>query len=171
MNLKLSMILTAALLSGCSFNFNTANNANSSTNTNANTAKPAPGSAANSPTPDAKASQTPAASKTSKESGGTRISFGSGGNSATLNGAVVRGDTATYLVTAKEGQTMTVKISSTEDNAVFKIEDSDGEFLEGAGDEDDAKTFKGELPDDGDYKIIVGGTRGNATYKLTVTIK
>ncbi len=40
-----------------------------------------------------------------------------------------------------------------------------------AGDEDDAMTWSGTLPSSGDYKIIVGGTRGNATYKLTVSIK
>lgn len=100
-----------------------------------------------------------------------RIKFAKGKHSATVSNSVVRGDRDTYLAGAGLGQTMTVKITSLEDNAVFQIEAPDGEYLEGAGDGDDAMEFTGELPAKGDYKIIVGGTRGNATYKLTVMIK
>jgi hypothetical protein len=31
--------------------------------------------------------------------------------------------------------------------------------------------WKGELPRNGDYVIVVGGTRGNATYTLEVTVR
>jgi len=99
------------------------------------------------------------------------VKFARGTSSATYSGAIVRGDRNTYILGAKAGQTMTVKVTSLEKNAVFQIENPDGEYLDKAGEGEDAMTWKGELPDNGNYKIIVGGTRGNASYKLTVSIK
>lgn len=100
-----------------------------------------------------------------------RVKFAKGKSSATLSGAVIRGDRDTYILGAKSEQMMSVKITSTEKNAVFQITDPSGEFLQDAGEMDDAMNWTGALPYDGDYRIIVGGTRGNATYKLTVSIK
>lgn len=100
-----------------------------------------------------------------------RIKFAKGKTVATVSGAVVRGDRDTYIVGAKEGQMMTVKITSPEKNAVFQIRDADGEYLQDAGEADDATALTSDLPWTGDYEIIVGGTRGNASYKLTVAIK
>jgi len=54
---------------------------------------------------------------------------------------------------------------------VFQIQDSDGNFLTGAGESDDATNWSKELPSTGDYKIIGGGTRRNASYRMTVSIK
>jgi len=100
-----------------------------------------------------------------------RIKFAKGKHSATLSNAVIRGDEDTYIARAKAGQKMTVKITSVEKNAVFFIEKPDGGYLENAGEGDDQTAWTGTLPDNGDYKITVAGTRGNATYKLSVTIK
>jgi flagellar hook assembly protein FlgD len=100
-----------------------------------------------------------------------RLKFARGKSSTVVSGAVVRGDRDTYRLGAKSGQKMTVKITSTENNAVFQIQDANGNFLAGADEGDDAMRWSGELPSNGDYKIIVGGTRGNAAYKLTVSIK
>jgi hypothetical protein len=67
---------------------------------------------------------------------------------------------------------MVVVITSTEDNAVFRIKDrSSRYYLDGAGEIDDAKNWEGILPSSGEYKIIVGGTRGNAEYTLKVFIE
>jgi hypothetical protein len=44
------------------------------------------------------------------------------------------------------------------------------EALSGAGDGDDAKDWSGELPSNAEYVIVVGGTRGNASYTLKVSI-
>jgi hypothetical protein len=85
---------------------------------------------------------------------------------------VVRGDRDRYYVGAKAGQRMSVKITSTEKNAVFQIYfHGEEESLPGAGDGDDATTWSGELPIDNEYVIVVGGTRGNASYALTISIK
>ena len=45
------------------------------------------------------------------------------------------------------------------------------EALPGAGDGDDAMNWSGKLPIDNEYVIVVGGTRGNATYALTISIR
>ena len=99
------------------------------------------------------------------------IKFARGKSSATVSGAVVRGDRDVYTIGARENQKMTVKITSPEKNAVFQIRKANGDFLSGADEGDDATSWSNALPTTGDYEIVVGGTRGNASYKLTVTIK
>ncbi len=101
-----------------------------------------------------------------------KVRFARGSSSTTISGAVVRGERDRYYLGAKKGQTMSVKITSLEENAVFQIFlPGEQEALAGAGEEDDATTWSGELPEDAEYVIVVGGTRGNASYKLTVSIK
>jgi hypothetical protein len=100
-----------------------------------------------------------------------RLKFARGKSSTTISGAVLRGDLDTYIIKAKSGQMMYTKITSLENNAVFSIKGPDGEYLQDVGEEDDRTDAASDLPYDGDYKIIVGGTRGNANYKLTVSIK
>ena len=101
-----------------------------------------------------------------------KVRFARGTSSATIHGAVVRGDRDRYYVKAKRGQTMSVKITSRENNAAFEIYFSgEQESQEGAGEEDDATNWSGALPADNDYVIVVGGRRGNASYTLTISIK
>lgn len=111
------------------------------------------------------------ASITSADGVRKRLKFAKGRSSATVSGTVIRGDRDTYIVGARAEQMMHVKITSLENNAVFQVRDADGNYLQDAGEEDDATNWTGDLPSTGDYEIIVGGTRGNATYKLTVSIK
>jgi len=101
-----------------------------------------------------------------------KVRFAPGTSATTIRGAVVRGDRDRYYVGAKAGQTMSVKITSSEKNAVFQIYfHGEEESLPGAGDGDDATTWSGKLPIDNEYVLVVGGTRGNATYALTISIK
>ena len=101
-----------------------------------------------------------------------KVRFARGATSTTIRGGVIRGDRDRYYVGAKKGQTMTVKITSPEKNAVFQIYFSgQQESLPNAGDTDDATRWSGELPTDNEYVIIVGGTRGNASYTLTISIR
>ena len=100
-----------------------------------------------------------------------RIKFAKGKSSTTISGAVIRGDHDTYILGARGGQSMTVKITSPENNAVFMIKDPNGEYFAGLGEGDDSRDATIVLDESGDYRIIVGGTRGNATYKLTVSIR
>ena len=101
-----------------------------------------------------------------------KVRFAKGTSSTTIRGAVIRGERDRYYIGAKAGQKMTVKITSLEKNAVFQIYfHGEEESLPGAGDSDDATNWSGELPIDNEYVIVVGGTRGNATYALTISIE
>jgi len=101
-----------------------------------------------------------------------KIQFQRGSSSATLKGAVIRGEADRYYLAAKKGQTMSVKITAVEDNAVFQVYlPGEEESLPGASDSDDATNWSGELPQDAEYVIVVGGTRGNASYTLKVSIE
>lgn len=111
------------------------------------------------------------ASVTSADGVRKRIKFAKGKHSATISGNVIRGDVDTYIVGARAMQTMSVKVTALENNAAFQIQAPDGSYLSGAGETDDATSWSDKLPDDGDYQIVVGGTRGNCSYKLTVTIR
>jgi hypothetical protein len=100
-----------------------------------------------------------------------RIKFPKGFSGVTLKGGVIRGETDVYLLKAGKGQTMTVSITSTENNAVFQLYAPNRKTLKGAGETDDAMKWRGKLPLSGDYQIVVGGTRGNATYSITVEVE
>lgn len=95
-----------------------------------------------------------------------RLSFAPGSSSAVVEDAVVRGDRDEYLVGAAAGQTMTLSISALEQNAVFGVAAPDGSVL--LYEETFAEL---KLPQAGDYSIVVGGTRGNASYGLEVEIR
>ena len=100
-----------------------------------------------------------------------RVRFARGTNKAVLKGAVVRGTSEGYILGARRGQTMIVRVNSREKNAVFTILGPDGVALPGTDDGRDATSWAGELPNDGDYSIWVSPTRGNATFTLEVTIR
>lgn len=99
-----------------------------------------------------------------------RVQFERGRTSTVIKDSVVRGTKDNYIVGARKGQTLTVHISSNEDNAVFDVYRyvEDGERLTN---EDETTDWEGELPDNGDYLISVSGTRGNASYRLEITIR
>lgn len=94
-----------------------------------------------------------------------RVNFPKGANSTTIKNSVIRSDRDTYILGAKQGQTMNLKISSLENNAVFEVIAPNGQTLI-----PEATTWNGKLPVNGDYQVIVGGTRGNASYELAVEI-
>ncbi len=96
----------------------------------------------------------------------SQIRFAPGTNSATVNQSVVRGSRDIYLLRANRGQRMDLKITSLENNAVFDVIAPNGEILKTEATQSSLK-----LPATGNYEIIVGGTRGNATYKLNVKIQ
>jgi len=96
----------------------------------------------------------------------SQIRFAPGTNSATVNQSVVRGSRNIYLLRANRGQRMALKITSLENNAVFDVIAPNGEILKTEATQSSLK-----LPATGNYEIIVGGTRGNATYKLNVKIQ
>lgn len=95
-----------------------------------------------------------------------RVEFAPGERAATVGNAVVRGERDVYLLGASGGQRMDLSITSLEDNAVFDVISPSGYIL--------AREAMDEtvvLPHTGDYQVIVGGTRGNASYELTIGIE
>lgn len=96
----------------------------------------------------------------------SQVRFAPGTNSTTVNQSVVRGSRNIYLLRANQGQRMDLKITSLENNAVFDVIAPNGEILTTEATQSSLK-----LPATGNYEIIVGGTRGNATYKLNVKIQ
>ncbi len=113
------------------------------------------------------------------------IRFAAGSNAGIVEGGVVRGDRDCYSVTARAGQTMRVEITSLENNAVFQLyapgwrlgRDKDsilvvtGNTLPGAAEGADVMRWTGVLATGGAQLVVVGGTRGNAGYRLAVTIQ
>ena len=113
------------------------------------------------------------------------VHFAKDKHSTLIKQSVIRGESDQYFLTAKAGQKLAVSITALEKNAVFQIyqpgyqvgKDADGILeikgatLKGAGEGEDATAWKGVLPASGKYLIVVGGTRGNAAYKLKITIR
>lgn len=100
-----------------------------------------------------------------------RIKFAKGKSSATVTDAVLRDEVNTYIVKVSKGQRMKVKVTSVEKNASFSIQKPSGEYVSGAGEMDDQTIWSGTVSKSGDYIIEVAPIRGNATYRLTVSIK
>ena len=107
-----------------------------------------------------------------------RISFARGRNSAVVRGRWIRGTTAEWLVKARAGQTMTVKIKSTpkvddrgkvipgtENDATFDVVSPSGKAFGVSG-----SVWKERLPESGYYSILIVGGHGNTHYVLTVTV-
>ncbi|NJK73684.1 MAG: hypothetical protein HC942_05455 [Microcoleus sp. SU_5_6] len=94
-----------------------------------------------------------------------RIQFKRGASSAEVKGGIVRGEVKIYLINANKGQTMNIEIQSFQGNAVFKVIDPNTNPLA-----EGQKSWSGELPQRGDYQIVVGSERGNAGYTLSVSI-
>ena len=93
------------------------------------------------------------------------VFFDAGKSATTVSDSVVRGDRDLYKLTAQGGQKMNLSISSVEDNAAFDVISPSGSIL--------GREMKEEeiyLPERGEYKVVVGGTRGNATYELDIAI-
>ncbi len=80
--------------------------------------------------------------------------------------AVVRGDRDVYMVDLSDGQTMSVSITSLEDNAVFDIVSAAGQLLVS-----ESTTFEISPAQTGEHQIVVGGVRGNATYDLMIHVR
>lgn len=113
----------------------------------------------------------------------TPIRFAPGTSSAELSGGVERGGRAIYALGARAGQTMQLRVTAVDRNAAVQIwlpgaalpvEDPMGEIrgetLPGAGEGQDATGWSGRLPRSGTYLVVIGPTRGGASFTLRVSI-
>jgi preprotein translocase subunit SecB len=94
-----------------------------------------------------------------------QIQFRKNAHSTQIKGSVARGNVNNYLIRAKKGQAMNLKIQSVEKNAVFNLIDSNRRTIVKG-----VKSWSGVVPKTGDYKIAVGTERGGASYTLSVSI-
>jgi hypothetical protein len=102
-----------------------------------------------------------------------RIEFKRGTTSTTLNGSVRGDEEAEYVLSAKKGQKLIIKLTSVPvKSSVFQLLGEDNDTL---GLEYDANfDYSGILPKTGDYFINVKRpteAKGTSRYKLTVTVR
>jgi hypothetical protein len=108
-----------------------------------------------------------------------RIEFKRGTNSTTVSGVVRNDEEAEYVLSAKKGQRLKIKITSVPvKSSVFEIlGEGDGMLrldFTLDGDYDANFNYSGVLPQTGDYFITVkrpSQARGTSRYRLTVTVK
>jgi hypothetical protein len=100
---------------------------------------------------------------------GERIRFAAGKNNATVNGALVEGGVKRYVLSALQGQLISVQTWVEGGAYRFTVAGADGRVL---GSADGGSTWAGSLPATQDYVITLestGGGRGSQ-YWLTVAI-
>lgn len=102
-----------------------------------------------------------------------RIEFKRGASSTTISGTVRGSEEAEYLIAARQGQRLTIKLTSVPTkSSVFQILGPDNDTL---GLEYDANyNYSGTLPKTGDYFISVKrptAANGTSRYKLAVTVR
>lgn len=100
-----------------------------------------------------------------------RVRFKAGESSTTIKDSVLNGTRDIYLLGAQKGQKMVLKIASLEDNAVFDVAAPPNKAGQRRMLRQKAVAWTGNLPESGEYQVIVGPTRGNASYRLQVSIK
>lgn len=95
--------------------------------------------------------------------GAKPIRFAKGTSSGKVQGTT--SGTDTYVLQAREGQTMTVRLTAPQKNAAFEIMIDDYTVT--------CRTteWTGELPATGNYRISVLATKGSASYELSVGIR
>ena len=102
-----------------------------------------------------------------------RIEFKPRTSSTTISGTVRGDEQAEYVLAAKKGQRLTIKLTSVPvKSSVFQLL---GEVNDTLGLEYDANyDYSGTLPKTGDYFITLarpGGSKGTSRYKLTVSVR
>jgi len=101
-----------------------------------------------------------------------RIKFEKGKSWFIFSGAVIVGDTDTYIFRANKNQDLKVSITSVKDNAEFTVVNAKtGKLLENTADSNKTTEFLGAIPVNGEYKILVKPSEGNASYKLSVELE
>jgi hypothetical protein len=102
-----------------------------------------------------------------------RIEFKRRAYTTTVSGKVHGSEEAEYVLAAKKGQKLVIKLTSVPvRSSVFELKAEDNSDL---GLEFDANwDYRGALPTTGDYFITVARptqTRGTSSYKLTITLR
>jgi hypothetical protein len=96
----------------------------------------------------------------------TRIRFARGRSSATLNGTLASGSARAYVVDVRRNQSMTVNVTSGNNNIQIDIDDVDGHIEYGDG------YSQIYTKNNGNHSIILKNEGGRSTkYSMTVTVR
>jgi hypothetical protein len=96
-----------------------------------------------------------------------RLTFAPGSVSGRASAAALLGTADSWYLGARTGQFMAVDVTSLEANSTFDVFAPDGTLMTAPA---ERTTWSGFLPQDGDYRVEVRPTRGNATYTIAATI-
>jgi hypothetical protein len=114
----------------------------------------------------AKGKTKPAKAVEKEAIGGSKISFAGGSKQTTESGKVGGKTVREYVITAKDGQMITLKLDSDQQAATFGVYSNRGEIVS------DLKEWSAKLHRTGDYKIRVSASsRQNITYHLSVSLE
>lgn len=106
-----------------------------------------------------------------------RVRFPAGRTTVVLKGKTTGGPSesggmnpVSYVLRARKGQQMTLRLTSAKKNAVFGLYAPGMDLVEGA---QSVKDWSGQLPKTGDYEIIVfpQDEVTNTTFTLEVTVR
>ena len=97
-----------------------------------------------------------------------RIEFAKGGTSATVYGTVTAPGRVEYILYAFYGQSMSVKITSPNEEANFSVVGINDQYLKRI--ENEERTWTGTLPVTQDYIISVAVADGSVDFTLSVVI-
>ena len=96
-----------------------------------------------------------------------RLQFKRGTSSTTVTGKVSIALPDTFLVGARAGQVMTLKLTAPRKSVRFLLMSPTTRNLVA----DNAREWTGTLPETGDYYIIIDADERNSTYSMTISIK
>ncbi|HEY9808477.1 MAG TPA: SH3 domain-containing protein, partial [Halomicronema sp.] len=96
------------------------------------------------------------------------ISVNPNNNSTTINGRFIGTGSHTYLLTAKEGQTLTITVK---EGALPFVISPDQKELTGGGDYTGKKSWTGKIPASGEYKIQFESNFKGYNYNTTVQLQ
>ena len=96
-----------------------------------------------------------------------RVQFRRGSSATTVQGKVSVGLPDTYLLGARAGQVMTVKLTSPRQKVRFLIMTSKTTQVLA----DNTTSWTGTLPETGDYHILVDTDEDGRTYSMTITVR
>ncbi len=96
-----------------------------------------------------------------------RLQFKRGTSEATVQGKVSIALPDTYLVGARAGQVMTVKLTAPRKAVRFMVMSPSTRSLVA----DNARDWTGKLEETGDYTILIDADERNSAYTMTVSIK
>lgn len=106
-----------------------------------------------------------------QESAAKRIRFQPGSSEAVVSGKITNGAAVIYRLNARKGQTLEFRVleGGKYNDVVAEVFAPDGTNLTG---EDYGTFWRGELPQNGDYKISVGTIETeNTNFKIQIAIK